>query len=297
VYRRGLALYEVGNYTGAIATWEALRESIGERRGWKVLYNLALGYQAMGDTSRAIERYDAFLSAAEAFDARESPEVGARLRDALGRVHALKATYGAVVVRAPASGAQALTRVGSGEARPAGYTVWLSPGEHEVEVGTGTSRAHTVKVIVKAGTTVEVATDDLAPPPAPVVPAPAAPPLPGPSPAVPAAAHFPTAWVIVGAGLTVASAALPIALGLHASSQRQAAEEMGAGSTGYTAAVSDFHSTRTLYYASYVAPGLVAAVTATIATVGLLGGRGRGQVELRAAALGRGGAAWLAGSF
>jgi tetratricopeptide (TPR) repeat protein len=295
MFRRGLSLYDSGNYSGAIATWEALRQSIGEQRGWKILYNLGLAYQAMGDATRAIERFDAFLREAAQRD----------VQDAGDRMHALEASHGAVVVRAPASGATVMTRVGSGDERPAGYTLWLSPGEHEVEVGSGTSRAHRVKVTVTAGGTVEVPTDDAAPPtpssapsPSPSAsPAPAASAAPSPAPSTREGGHFPTAWVLVGAGLTVASAALPIALGLRASSLSQNAKDMGPGSTSYGTAVTDFQSARTLYYASYVVPGLLAAATATIVVVGLVSSGGASRTEVHAGIDPTGGTLWVGGRF
>jgi hypothetical protein len=227
-----------------------------------------------------------------------TPELRERVQDARDRVRALEASYGALAVRAPASGATAMTRVGSGDPRPAGFTLWLSPGEHDVEVGTGTARAHRVKVTVTAGRTVEVTTDGVAPAP---VPAPSASPAPAGASTAPPPAHdgggFPTAWVLVGAGLTVASAALPIALGVRAGSLSQDAKQMGQGNTGYTTAVSDFHNARTLYYASYVVPGLLAAATATIVVVGLREGGGEGRTQVRAAFDGRGGSLCVGGRF
>ena len=294
VFRRGLSLYDAGDYAGAIATWETLRESIGRERGWKLLYNLGLAYQALGDVTHAIARYEAFLDAV-AKRADVQPELRDRTDDATQRLHTLESTYGAVQIRAPSSGAIVMTRVGMGDVRPAGYTLWLSPGDHDVEVGTGTSRAHHVQVTVAAGRTVDVPTDDVALPsqaptnssPAPVVALPQK-----------SARHFPMGWVLVSAGTTLASAALPIVLGLRASSKRDDAQQMGAGSTGYAQAVSDYGDARSLYYYSYAVPALLGAVTATIVVLGLVNSASSdARTEVRASADARGGSVWLGGSF
>ena len=60
-FRNGLDQFAHGNNAGAIATWESLLGTLGEERGYKVLYNLGLAYQAIGDVTHAIERYRAFV--------------------------------------------------------------------------------------------------------------------------------------------------------------------------------------------------------------------------------------------
>src|SRR5579864_5604970 len=59
-FKSGLAHFEQADYVGAIQTWESLLATIGEERGHKVLYNLGLAYEAIGDVTHAIERFRAF---------------------------------------------------------------------------------------------------------------------------------------------------------------------------------------------------------------------------------------------
>src|SRR5687768_11362158 len=59
--KQGSELYEKGDKLGAIRIWERLLESLGEERGWKVLYNLGLAYESVGDPTRAVLRLDAFV--------------------------------------------------------------------------------------------------------------------------------------------------------------------------------------------------------------------------------------------
>jgi tetratricopeptide (TPR) repeat protein len=295
-FQRGLALYDAGDYTGAVTIWEALHASLGEARGWKVLFNLGLAYQAIGDATRAIERYEAFLREAVERGAPGDAELIRRREDAAGRVRALKSAYGALVVRAPASGTPVMTSVG-GDVRSAGYTLWVSPGEHQVEVGTGTPRARRVRVDVVAGGAVEVTTDDLVAPPQ----VPAAPPVaPAPAPATQRPAEgrrFPTLAVVLASGATVASAAVPLGLGLRASAKRSDAAAFGQGNTGYASAVGDFHDARTLYYASYSIPAVLAAVTATVAVFGIASSAVGPRVEVAPAADQRGASLWACAAF
>jgi hypothetical protein len=164
-----------------------------------------------------------------------------------------------VHVRAPGTGDVVLVRVGAAEPRPAGFTVYLAPGDHRVELHSGTPRARWVKVQVAAGegVTIEVSL--------PKQPTPSAPP---PKPPAQARPSFPTGWVIAGAGLTAASAALPIALGLRAQGKRDSAEELGTRHKRYPEELESFRDARTLYYMSYAVPAVLAAATGTIAIVG-----------------------------
>ncbi|MFO0618873.1 MAG: hypothetical protein U0414_40165 [Polyangiaceae bacterium] len=79
---------------------------------------------------------------------------------------------------------------------------------------------------------------------------------------------FPTAWVAAGAGLTIASFALPIGLGVDAGSRGNAAGALGPGHTAYADAVEEYVSARTRYYASYAVPAVLGAATLTVAIVG-----------------------------
>jgi tetratricopeptide (TPR) repeat protein len=261
-FRLGLERYSANDFTGAIGVWERLLGTIGEQRGWRVLYNLGLAYQQVGDVTRAIERYDAFLREAEARPGLPADALDERKRDAEERLRTLKAAYGAVHVRAPDTGEVVMVRVGTSDARPAGFTVYLAPGPRDVEIGTGSSRARRVQVSVVAGGSVDVDASLASPAPAAVQTL-GEPTVEASQP--PEAAHrFPTAWLLVGAGATAASFALPIALALRAQSKRDEAASLGIGNTGYAAALRDYEGARTDYYVSYALPGAIALATAIV---------------------------------
>lgn len=254
--KSGLEHYAQGNFVTAIATWESLLATIGEQRGYKVLYNLGLAYQQIGDVTHAIERYRAFMKQV-ADRPNADPDLVARAADAGKRVTDLEASHGAVFVKPPARGAAVLTRVGTAEARAAGYVVWLAPGTHSVEVFVGTSNAKMVKVEVVRGQQVEVDTTPQEEPAPPKPIDPVAPPAPAPSSAR-------TTWLLVGTGATVLSLALPLALYGVASGKRSDAEALGEGHTGYGAAKDSFDSAKTVYAVSYALPIAVGLTTAIV---------------------------------
>ncbi|MBS2015591.1 MAG: hypothetical protein JST00_22075 [Deltaproteobacteria bacterium] len=254
--RSGLDHYAQGNFVAAIATWESLLATIGEQRGYKVLYNLGLAYQQIGDVTHGIERYRAFVKqVAERGNA--DPDLVSRSDDAAKRVADLESTHGAVFVKPPARGGAVLTRVGTADARAAGYVVWLAPGTHTVEVFVGTSRSKIVRVEVVKGEQVEV---DTTPPEEPAPPPPALPVAPPPAPATSAR----TTWLLVGAGATVVSFALPLTLYGVASGKQSDAEALGPGHTGYAAAKDSYESARTVYAVSYALPIAVGLTTAIV---------------------------------
>lgn len=254
--KSGLEQYAQGNFVTAIATWESLLATIGEQRGYKVLYNLGLAYQQIGDVTHAIERYRAFMRQV-ADRPYADADLIARAEDAGKRVSDLESTHGSVLVKPPARGAAVLTRVGTAEPRAAGYVVWLAPGTHTVEVFVGTAHAKMVRVEVVRGAQVEV---DTTPPeePHPVVPPrEVVQPAPEPSSAR-------TTWLLVGTGATVVSLALPLTLYGVASGKRDDAEALGEGHSGYAEAKSSYDSAKTAYAISYALPVALGITTAIV---------------------------------
>jgi len=256
-FRSGLDQYGRGNYMAAIGTWESLLGTMGEERGYKVLYNLGLAYQAVGDVTRALERYRAFV-AQVARREPAPPDLAAKAEDARTRAAQIEQTYGAVHVKAPRGGGIVLTRVGTSEPRAAGYVLYLAPGAHTIELFAGTDHAKKIAVQVERGTTVDVETsapDDTTPKPA--TPPPRAT---EPAPAPPPDARSSSTWLYLGAA-TVASLALPITLFFVADGKRDDAEALGAGHTQYADASASFERWQNFYYVSYALPVVLAGFT------------------------------------
>jgi tetratricopeptide (TPR) repeat protein len=298
LFQRGLDRYDAKDYAGAVALWEHLLRSLGEQRGWKVLYNLGLAHQASGDATRAIERFDAFLLRVHNLEAPSDgpipPELAERRDDAAARASAIRATHGAVRAIAPRSAEVVMVRVGTAAPRAAGFTLYLAPGPHEIEIETGTPHARRITVQVTAGGSLEVDTTRPAPATAPTPAAPRGDQI------VAQRSSFPTGWFVAGAGLTAASVILPVALGLRANSLRDDAEKLGPGHTGYAAAAGEFDDARDAYRASFALPAVLAAATLAIPILYFTLSAGdppQKAVSLQASSNGEGGSLWARGRF
>lgn len=249
-FKRGLDQYSHANYTGAVATWENLLGSLGEERGYKILHNLGLAYEKLGDVTRAVERHTAFVKHVEQNPALDTGPLHARVEDSRAHLKKLRSTHGAIEVKAPTGSMIVMTKVGTAEPRAAGYVVWLDPGTHSVELYVGTDQSRVVTVEVKADQTIPVEVSA----PTPVV---VAPPPPPPRPPE----HHTSPWVFVGAGVTVASLALPITLFVVANGKRDDATVFGTGQREYATAQSSFESARTAYLISWLLPVALGAAT------------------------------------
>ena len=63
-FRQGISKFRDGDTAGAVKIWQGLLETLGAECGWKVLFNLGRGYERLGNPTRAIASYQAFLKAA-----------------------------------------------------------------------------------------------------------------------------------------------------------------------------------------------------------------------------------------
>ncbi len=263
-FRSGLDQYAHGNNAGAIVTWERLLGTLGEERGYKVLYNLGLAHQAIGDVTRAIERYDAFISQVRKRD--DVPkELANRAADAEVRLDQLQRSHGAVRVRPPTRGGLVLTRLGTSDPRAAGYVVWLAPGRHELELFVGTDHVKRVTVDVERGKTVEIDTtppEDRSTTPRELSRNTTPTPTPAPKPAPrPEGSGRSSTWIWVGAGATIVSFALPLATFVVASNQQDEAVALGRGNSGYDDARSRYETWKTMHHVSYALPAALALAT------------------------------------
>jgi len=271
VFKRGFERYESDDYLGAARVWEQLLGTMGEDRGYKILYNLGLAYQAAGDASRAVERFDSFIQHLAAQTEPVTGPLEERRQDAAARMQAIKKSHGAVVVAPPARGGPRMVTVGAAAPRLAGFTVYLAPGAHRIEIGSGTPEARVISVDVKAGARTTVDTtpeaEDVRPA---VTPAPNGPTRPLPPEKADDAPAFPTVWVLLGAGLTAASVAFPVVMHFRAVDAREEAETLPVGHSGYTNGKESFEGARDASQLSWILPAALGAITVGIATVGVV---------------------------
>lgn len=148
-------------------------------------------------------------------------------------------------------------RVGVSEPQPAGFTVYVAPGSHEIELFARTSRAKKQSVQAVAGQVLTIRI--------PETPAPA--PMPktadrGTTPPPPnKAREFPTVLVALGSGLTLASAGVSVFLYTHQASKRDDAEAIARSDPEYAFLRDEHQDARTLYHVSLGVTGVFAAAT------------------------------------
>lgn len=268
VFQQGLAKYEAGQVAEAAEQWEQLRERLGPDRGWKLLYNLGLAYDRMGDATLAVERFESFLVQVAARVGALPVEYEQRREDAALRLLALKQSHGAVVL--PPAVGSVRVRIDDATTRAVGFTAYLQPGDHGVTLIGSAGATRTERITAVAGQSIELDTRDpaLALAVAPPTGRRSSGPIGGDRLAEPA--EFPTTVVLIGAGLTAAAVVLPTALWYYAADQREEADDLGRGHTGYAAAVEDFESARTAYQVSYLLPATLGAATLGVAIWGLI---------------------------
>ncbi len=268
-FARALSHYDKGEYAQAIDLWEHLLASLGPTRGWRLLLNLGRSYHAVGDATRAVESYEAFLRALAARSSEEQRAADGARRDAEAELATIRRTYGAIRVERPARGI-VLVRVGAGEPRPAGFTVYLKAGTHEVETFAQTSRAKTRAIAVRAGEAIVISAAELDDGEA----------APDSAAARNAAAEKPTKQVgpasksssrgtilIVGGAVTVLTAGLSAGMYARAKSRREDALALPRDDARYAGAVDDYGAARTLFYASLALPALAVGTTAVLIAV------------------------------
>jgi hypothetical protein len=206
-FKAGYEKYRAGAFGEALSYWEAIYRELGPEQGYRLSWNIARAYDALGDATRAAERYGSFLEvvakkrergeAIEELVLREEEEARARL-------DALAASRGRIKVIAESPPVS--VQIDAGEPRLGGFVAYVTPGAHLVVFAPGTKDAERRELTVAAGQQVEVT------PPKKVE----APPLPPPAPRVVREVEhvtrpFGVGWVIAAGALTAASVAFPIA--------------------------------------------------------------------------------------
>ncbi|HEU4533306.1 MAG TPA: hypothetical protein VFS00_04280 [Polyangiaceae bacterium] len=269
-FEAGLAHFRAHEMGEAIAVWSPLVEQLGDERAYRLLFNLGVAHEALGDATRAADHYERFLARVEARLARGQkvpPDVLSFRDEARGRLGALQAKYGRVRV-ANDRGLLVAVRVG-GASGPSGRTYYVAPGAHEVVLRAGAAEGEERRrVEVRAGELVDVAPrpPPSAPPRVLVLPAPAPPPRAPPY----------SPWIVAAAGgATLASALVPLVL-------RNAA--IGVAERYYDASTpvpergqvaADYDAAKARYEWSYALPGLLAAGTGALAVYYFVGAKPR----------------------
>lgn len=280
-FRVGMEKYRAGQIAEAVQYWEAVYRELGAPKGYRVAFDLGRAYDSLGDSTRAAERYRAFLDEAAArrgAGAALEAIVETEVTEASARLEALAASKGRIAIRAGER--PVVVQVDGAEARLAGFTAYVSPGEHSVTFRVGTEGAETRVLRLRAGEIVELA--PLAPAePALASPTTAAPPKLGSTQTAPDVDRpFSPAFLYVAGATTLASAVLPVLFYNRALGIKDRHDWSSDYNERARIEQQDYPNARTAAYVSLAIPLTLATATASLATIYFAGSKRRGALRV-----------------
>jgi hypothetical protein len=287
-FKAGLARYQAGATAEAIQYWEPIYRELGVERGWRLAFNLARAYDTIGDVTRAVERYEAFLRQVErrAGELGEKPDelIVREEKDARARLAEIAATKARIVIGSGT--APIAVQIDGGESRLAGFTAYVAPGNHTVVFDPGSPRETKTVLELQAGEAkalspppAATATPDAMPPPPPT-PAPQPPAVQPPPPPPPQTRKvverpFPAPVLWIAGGAAVVSTLVPILTYQSALDYRDQNSGTVPDAQARNARSDDYDSRRTTAYATLAIPITLAVGTGALAAWYFLGGRER----------------------
>ncbi|MDB5217812.1 MAG: hypothetical protein JWO86_5739, partial [Myxococcaceae bacterium] len=156
-FREGMEKYKTGAFADAIVIWESIYRELGSDKGYRLAFDLARAYDALGDLIKAADHYESYLDnvtmrrkVGEVLEpnVERQEEVA---RDRLETIAGLKAR-----IRVKAGLRQpVIVQVDNTPARVAGFTIYVEPGAHTVTFGSGES-ADVRRLTVERGRIVDV---------------------------------------------------------------------------------------------------------------------------------------------
>lgn len=279
-FKTGLARYQEGATADALQWWEPIYRELGPERGWRLAFNLARAYEALGDATHAVERYQAFLAQVTARRARGEPIeplIEREEKEARDRSDDLATTKGRIVLAAGV--APIAVKIDGSEPRLAGFTAYVAPGAHVVVFEPGTSRELRRSVVIAAGEAIEVAPPESAPAPGPVERS-----LPMVTPVSPRMVRtierpFPEPVLWTAGGVTLASVVVPVLTYVSASefqgTNRLSGDADALSQADNSRVRADYDSRKTTYYATLAIPATLAVATGALTTWYFVGSRTR----------------------
>jgi hypothetical protein len=258
-FREGMDKYKSGAFADAIVIWESIYRELGTDKGYRLAFDLARAYDALGDLIKAADHYESYLDKVTQRRAEGEllePNVERQeevARDRLEKIAGLKAR-----IRVKAGQRQpVIVQIDNTPARVAGFTIYVEPGTHTVTFGSGKD-ADVRRVTLERGRMVDVE------PRAEVL-----------AVAAPEARYetrverpFSPLVLWVSAGLAVASLVVPALTYTHALSVKSDYDAPATSATSATdkaTLANDYESARTNAYASIVVPALFTAAAGGLA--------------------------------
>jgi len=268
-FRLGYEKYSAGSLGEALQYWEPIYRALGPEKGYRLSYNIALVYDALGDATRAAERYESFLEQVKARRDNNTVLEERVLQDeerARTNLEALVKSRGRI--RVAAMTPPETVQIDALEPRLAGFVAYVTPGKHVVVFAPGTSDADKHELDLSGGQLIEVAMTPKKIEPKPI-----------PMKEVEQIQRpYSLAWIFIAGGAALASIAAPVACYAVAGSQLGAirTEQMKPPALqenvdAQTARINAYYATRAASYATLAIPIVLAAATAGLAVGWALG--------------------------
>lgn len=265
-FREGMDKYKAGAFADAILIWESIYRELGSDKGYRLAFDLARGYDALGDLIKAADHYASYLdkvtqrrAEGELLEANvERQEEVAR--DRLEKIAGIKAR---IRVRAGLH-QPVIVQVDNAPARVAGFTMYVEPGAHTVTFGAGKD-ADVRHLTVERGALVDVE------PRPEVVSVPSGPPSVEPRFETRVEHPFSPLVLWVSAGVAVVSLVVPLITYSHALSVKSDYDSASTAPSDKLTLANDYESARTNAYASIVVPALFTAAAGGLAVWYLVG--------------------------
>jgi hypothetical protein len=303
-FRRGMERYKAGAIAEAIPYWENVYRELGPAKGYRVAFNLARAYEALGDSTRSAQKYEAFIAEFETRQTANIPQDAVVETEAAAgrtRLAELVASKGRIRILAPSTGESSFdVRVDGIDVR-AGDIMFVAPGAHSVTFAEGHDVLERRSLDVRAGALIDVT------PPKARVTTPKAPAAPAPMTLLPAASEtsleagvshpFAPTVLYVAGGLTLAGGAVTAFAYASALDQRAAYQRAGTSTSEVARIAASYPNARTLAYVSLGATVTIAAATAGLTAYYVFGARSRATLVPTASFDDRGAWVFATGQF
>lgn len=274
LFQRGLTAFDQGGHTQAVELWEKLVLEGDPARVWRVLYNLGLAYEALGDRPRALMRFEAFSRSVGEQPGSLPIEFEGRRQDAVERSARIRPNVSMLRIAASTTGERVRVRINGEAPRDAPFATYLEPGAVALEMGDGVRKV-TREITLEKGQLFTLTATQLPPPPPPP-----------PKPPPPYRPPVPVSLLILGGSLSAATLALPAGLFVRAQGLRDDAEALSLSAPQYPARRDAYEQARTVYLGSWAVPATLAAATLALLVVDVVDASRDARV--RAARLGFG---------
>lgn len=276
-FKVGMAQYNRGAFTDAIATWEAIYAELGPEKGYRLAFNIASAYDQLaathaGSAAAEIESDKAGrLFQAYVNETTRRREAGETLEPLIEKQEEeAKQHLGRIRIEGEPSVIVRLDEESTN--RHAASVVWVVRGTHTITFHPGQPEQQKQLATVEVGKELVVRFVPAARAQPPVIDAPPSPPTQDRF-VTREERPFDKTWLFVGAGATLASTVIPLIFYANAWSIEDEYRQEQSATPRSRDLADEYTSARRIAYATLAIPAILGAATAGLTAYWLLGTR------------------------